>query len=177
VDVPFAFYSMYRDPGRINLNTIPSYRVLGALLDKTITQSDFSSKWPNTVQNPFRSIAEVTSQSVLQSSDFLQFLTSDSTSTLEDPASRVNLYRLANLATTRSNVYAVWIVMGFFEVDENGNIPANIDDLEEIEIGINTGEAKRYRAFYLIDRSIPVGFEYGKNHNAEKVIMLKRMLQ
>ena len=178
VDVPFAFYSMYRDPGRINLNTIPSYRVLGALLDKTITQSDFSSKWPNTVQNPFRSIAEVTSQSVLQSSDFLQFLTSDSTSTLEDPASRVNLYRLANLATTRSNVYAVWIVMGFFEVDENGNIPANnLVDLEEIEIGINTGEAKRYRAFYLIDRSIPVGFEYGKNHNAEKVIMLKRMLQ
>ncbi len=175
-DVPFAFYSMYRDPGKINLNTISSAKVLGAVLGKSITTME---QWPNTAKNPFRSIVEAPAESALQSADFLSFLAADTTDTLEDPSSRMNLYRLANLTTTRSNVFAVWIVMGLFEVDSNGNLMNSFDNSNNAsrEIGELSGGVKRYRAFYLIDRSIPVGFEYGKNHNAEKVIMLKRMLQ
>lgn len=177
-DLPFAFYSMYRDPGKINLNTIASPRVLGALLGKSITSME---QWPNTVKNPFRSIVEDPTNSVLQSNDFLSYLTPDSTDSLEDPASRMNLYRLANLTTTRSNVFAVWIIMGLFEVDSSGGLISgtSLDDtrFNYREVGELSGGIKRYRAFYLIDRSIPVGFEYGKNRNAEKVIMLKRMLQ
>ena len=45
------------------------------------------------------------------------------------------------------------------------------------ELGASTGEAERHRAFYMIDRSIPVGFEPGKNHNVDKTIMLRRYLE
>jgi hypothetical protein len=81
-----------------------------------------------------------------------------------------NRVRLGNLATTRSNVFAVWITVGYFEYDE---------DTEEFgsELGKETGNVKRHRAFYMLDRSIPVGFEPGKNHNVDKAIMLRRYIE
>jgi len=41
----------------------------------------------------------------------------------------------------------------------------------------DTGEIKRHRAFYIIDRSIPVGFQRGQDLNVEKTIVLKRYIQ
>lgn len=78
--------------------------------------------------------------------------------------------RLGNLATTRSNVFAVWITVGYFEFDESTG------QLGE-ELGSRSGDVKRHRAFYMIDRSIPVGFEPGKNHNVDKTIMLRRYIE
>ncbi len=173
--LPFAYYSMYREPGKININTIPSAEIWSALLNRTVSSADFQrvSKWPTTSSSstttPFRSIAEAPDSSVLQDSNFNQLMNVTNENSL-DPASRLNLYRLANLTTTRSNVFAVWVTMGFFEVNASGNVTTN-------ELGETSGGVKRYRAFYLIDRSIPVGFERGINHNAENVILLRRMLQ
>ena len=45
------------------------------------------------------------------------------------------------------------------------------------ELGIDTGEVKRHRGFYIIDRSIPVGFMPGKNLNAENAVLLKRFIE
>ena len=45
------------------------------------------------------------------------------------------------------------------------------------EIGIDTGEVERHRSFYIIDRSIPVAFEPGENHNVEDTILLKRFIE
>jgi hypothetical protein len=80
------------------------------------------------------------------------------------------LHRLANLVTTRSNVYAVWITVGYFEVN-----PLNMQ-LED-EIGWDTGSIRRHRAFYIFDRSIPVAFEPGKNHNIDRAILLRRLVE
>lgn len=179
--LPFAYYSMYREPGRINVNTIYDQNVLAALLNLNATE--ISSVWTN-FQNarnntPFRSIAQAPESSVLR--DFSLFqgtaVSADAgTSEANHPFFRLkDAYRLGNLTTTRSNVFAVWVTMGFFEVDGNENIVT--DGNGPVELGEQTGEVRRYRAFYLIDRSIPVGFERGKNHNAENVILLKRMLQ
>lgn len=78
--------------------------------------------------------------------------------------------RLGNLTTTRSNVFAVWITVGYFEYDEaTGQLGA--------ELGSIDGEVERHRAFFMVDRSIPVGFEPGKNHNVDKTIMLRRYLE
>ena len=97
-----------------------------------------------------------------------------------------DLQRLSNLLTTRSNVYAVWITMGYFEVtpwDSNGD---NIQDFDTAhpdgyqlgaELGSDSGEIKRHRAFYIFDRTIPVGFEPGHNHNIDDATLVKRYIE
>lgn len=90
------------------------------------------------------------------------------------------LQRQGNLATTRSNVYAVWITVGYFEVQpwEDGVDEAHPDGYAlGQELGFDSGEVKRHRAFYIFDRSIPVGFQRGYDHNVEKAILLKRFIE
>jgi hypothetical protein len=101
-----------------------------------------------------------------------------------------NLQRLSNLLTTRSNVYAIWITVGFFEVTpapNPANPPPSPPGLPTVvhpdgyqlgqEVGADTGEIKRHRAFYIYDRSIPVGFEPGRDHNYEDGLLLKRFIE
>jgi hypothetical protein len=77
--------------------------------------------------------------------------------------------RLGNLVTTRSNVYAIWVTVGFFETDSLGRLGQ--------EMGRETGEVKRHRAFYILDRSIPVAFEPGENHNVDRAVVLRRFIE
>ena len=71
--------------------------------------------------------------------------------------------RVANNVTIRSNVFAVWVTVGFF--DSSGN-----------EYGYDTGAIQRCRGFYIYDRSIPVGFSPGKDYNVRDGIMLRRII-
>jgi hypothetical protein len=89
-----------------------------------------------------------------------------------------SLARLSNLVTTRSNVYAVWITVGYFEA-QPGPIDAAHPDGYRLgpELGSDTGEIKRHRAFFLIDRSIPVGFARGKDYNVGNTILLSRFIE
>ncbi|MCA9122872.1 MAG: hypothetical protein H6822_27410 [Planctomycetaceae bacterium] len=81
-----------------------------------------------------------------------------------------SLQRLSNLVTCRSNVYAVWITIGVFEVDP---VTGGLGQ----EIGSETGEVQRHRAFYMIDRSIPVAYEPGENHNVDRAILVRRFIE
>ncbi len=83
-----------------------------------------------------------------------------------------NLHRMSNLVGTRSNVFAIWLTVGYFEVDQTMNPPRL-----GAEIGSQTGEVKRHRAFYIFDRSIPVAFEPGENHNVDKAVLVRRMIE
>jgi hypothetical protein len=89
--------------------------------------------------------------------------------------------RLSNLLTTRSNVYAIWLTVGYFEVRPaatSGPGTPYPDGYELMqEIGSDTGEIVRHRAFYIYDRSIPVGFERGKDHNFADGLLLKRFIE
>ena len=101
------------------------------------------------------------------------------------------LERLTNLVTTRSNVYSVWITVGYFEVKPHKdrtdpqypNVQPIVDaahpDGYELgqELGSDMGEIVRHRAFYMIDRTIPVGFVRGQDLNVEKAIILKRFIE
>ncbi len=56
------------------------------------------------------------------------------------------LSKLSNNLTTRSNVFAVWITVGYFEVDNQGKLMQ--------EIGRADGRNKRHRMFAVVDRSV-----------------------
>ena len=77
--------------------------------------------------------------------------------------------RLQNLTTGRSNVFAVWLTVGLFEVD-----PSTLTVGQEL--GNDLGRVERYRAFYIIDRGVPVMFRPGERNNVEGVIQVRRSL-
>ena len=85
------------------------------------------------------------------------------------------LQRIGNLLSTQSNVFAVWVTIGYFRVEPRDD-PALPYSLAE-ELSVETGSARRHRAFYVIDRSIPVGFEPGENHNVQRAIVLRRFIE
>ena len=88
------------------------------------------------------------------------------------------MQRLTNLVTTRSNVYAVWITVGFFEVKPQLVDDAHPDGFRLFqELGTDTGQIERHRGFYIIDRSIPVAFEPGVNHNVDNAVILRRFIE
>jgi hypothetical protein len=95
-----------------------------------------------------------------------------------------NLHRLGNMITTRSNVYAIWITVGYFEMEPNlvgGSVQFDAYHPEGLrvgqEIGIDTGEVQRHRAFFMVDRTIPVAFQPGQNHNVDRCVILRRYIE
>lgn len=97
-----------------------------------------------------------------------------------------DLMKLGNSVTSQSNVFAVWITVGYFEIEPNigPNGEAFVADAAHpdgyrygVELGSDTGKVTRHRAFYIIDRSIPVAFQNGVNHNVDKAILVRRHLE
>jgi hypothetical protein len=84
-----------------------------------------------------------------------------------------------NKVTTQSNCYAIWITVGYFEVESTGVPNYVYPDGYRLgaEMGADSGEIKRHRAFYIVDRSIPVGFEPGEDHNVDKCVLLRRIIE
>jgi hypothetical protein len=213
---PYNRISRYREPGRVNLNTVYSRDVLRALLNRP--GLDDGGLWPEfllsrrgaavpgqlptAIARPFRSpaafdlvpIPELTAavgsevectilrerpgrtgQPLFESPHSGH----PASSTENSPFFRYQyLMRLGNSVTTRSNVYAVWITVGFFEAEPADN-PAVHPDGYQLgpEVGSDTGEIKRHRAFYVFDRSIPVGFVRGEDTNVENAVLLRRFIE
>ena len=170
---PFNRIPLYREPGRININTIPSERVWQALVDKIPGIASFSAIQDSRKEKPFRAaLPGLNREDTLLRGGPLLAAQSDApyNATAPNPYFRYQAYqKLGNLVTTRSNVYAVWITVGYFEVDSAGKLGQ--------ELGLDRGEVRRHRAFYIIDRSIPVAFQRGQDYNVEKCILLRRFIE
>jgi hypothetical protein len=100
-------------------------------------------------------------------------------------------------STVRSEVYAIWVTMGLFEVetspiqywpDPNTGNPIRIDsgiqspaypDGKRLvrEYGSDTGNTTRHRSFFIYDRSVPVGYEPGIDHNVRDGILVERYIE
>ena len=76
--------------------------------------------------------------------------------------------RLPNLVTNQSNVFAVWVTVSLFEYDP-------ISGYGNEYVG-DDGLPKRERQFFIIDRTIPVGFKPGEDLNTDRTILLQRKL-
>jgi hypothetical protein len=103
--------------------------------------------------------------------------------------------RLSSMTTTRSNVYAVWVTIGFFEVEEapdwsDPTVQTRFNNSRPLydrvypdgfqfgqEAGSDTGDIRRVREFALVDRTVPVAFEPGENHNVDKAVRLRRRIE
>lgn len=244
---PFNMVSNYRDPGRVNVNTIYSQEIWEAIrnghalppyggvftsrrgfndpsgvLQGLLPNNDVlraKDTVPTFFANPFRAPgagplvplpgvteAEVDRESVdvyltrsagagggppagppLMTFPALQQLTADYNNARRNPYFRyAGMQRLSNLLTTRSNVYAVWITVGYFEVEPAPQGTMTPQQYQQrypdgyrlvSESGSETGEVERHRAFYIIDRSIPVAFEPGENHNVDQAVRLRRFIE
>lgn len=227
---PFNRIPTYREPGKINVNTIYNQEVFNALMNgvsgaawnsfvpsrrgypttnNNVLDIDPNAAFPTEFGRPFRSFAGGSMVPAVASggnTDILRptrevdatVLPSDPLGTGTQPLfnfTSANVYndssrnpffyyqglqRLGNLVTTRSNVYAVWITVGYFEVT-----PVAAPDTTRWpdgyqlgqELGSDTGEIQRHRAFYIFDRTIPVGFQRGQDLNVEKAILVKRFIE
>lgn len=88
------------------------------------------------------------------------------------------LQKMSNLVGTQSNCFAVWVTMGYFEAEPAAINAAHRDGYSlGQEVGIDSGSVQRHRGFYIIDRSVPVGFIPGKKLNTDDAILMKRLIE
>lgn len=77
--------------------------------------------------------------------------------------------RLSNLVTTRSNVFSVRVTIGMFEFNSATGLGR--------EYGLDDGTAQRHSAYYVIDRSIPVGYQEGLDLNTDNCVLMRRVIE
>ena len=212
---PFNKISNFRDPGKININTIFDPAVYAGLMNGHPGPSyanwidsrrgyggaggnllSFNANMPSLFTNPVRpgGSGDIVPLNGLEKTDVeLSLLRNNQAGTeilinsaYTDQARNArrnstfkyqSVQRLDNLVTGRSNVYGLWITMGYFEVTAASPTPVNPDGYQlGQEVGNDRGEVRRHRAFYMIDRSIPAAFEPGENHNVDKTVILRRYI-
>jgi hypothetical protein len=153
--------SSWREPGRVNLNTVTADDVWNAVVAGPLpaavkTMANFQSSLSGTGA---QSLAHLLA---LSGSIAAPVPEADTNPNL--PAGRNPLHgiytatRLANTVTPRSNVFAIWITI-------RESVPGDPDSV------------RHRRAFYIVDRSIPVAFEDGRDHNVWDCVRLRRIIE
>ena len=95
-------------------------------------------------------------------------LTGDHVNRNRNPLIRYQtLTRMPNLSSNGSQVFAIRLTLGFFEVD-----PADTNSIGR-EYKADIGENQRYRGLFIVDRSRPVGFIPGEDLNSREIVMFE----
>jgi hypothetical protein len=163
--------SSFREPGRVNLNTVTATDVWNAVVAGPLQTTGSAAPVRTGTQVNFTSTPAQGMHNILSLSNSLTLAQSGTSPPVQDthpllsPLQSLNpthhiftATRLANTATVRSNVFGVWITV-------RESVASDPDSI------------KLHRAFYIFDRSIPVAFEPGKDHNVWDAVLLRRIIQ
>jgi hypothetical protein len=169
-----------REPGRVNLNTISSDAVWNDVVGgsgmpgSTVpsrTAANLAAVQPSTGLASPASPAE-TLLNVLSMASGNTATAPFANTNADIPDAHINplhgmhtATRLANTATNRSHLFAVWITLRTME-QTPGAAPVTDQDT-----------VRYHRMFFIYDRSKPVAFEAGRDHNVRDGILLNRVLQ
>lgn len=151
---PYNHLSLFREPGRININTVQNNDAKTALLGK----QDFGSNAPTWSSGVAWNWMQAVKQVNTTYADTPQ---ANRNSDLNSFFRYQTAGRISNTVTPRSNVFAVWVTVGYFPVGQS----------------TEDQPLKRHRAFFIYDRSIPVGYDPGKNNNVRDGVLLRRIIQ
>jgi hypothetical protein len=163
---PVNQFSAHREPGRVNLNTITSDQVwntvvAGPLANPLVSGTAAGLGMAHSANKTVKTMLEAMD---LESGGTDVVVDNDAALAVAlNPAHALyTATRLANTVTTRSNVFAIWITLREYV----GNSPN--DDPDSV---------RYHRGFYIVDRSIPVGFEEGRDHNVWECVRLRRVIE
>jgi hypothetical protein len=147
--------SLFREPGRINVNTTKVDNLKNALLGKQVFSSEPTWTSGTAAARTWLEVLKLVNPQYVDSAQPQRNADLDSFFRFQ------TAQRIANTATTRSNVFAVWVTIGYF----SDGTSAEAQPL------------RRHRGFFVYDRSIPVGYEPGTNHNSRDGVLLRRIIQ
>lgn len=126
-----------------SLATARPFWGLGAAYDNTTTQYPSMMSVENTI---LRSSAGGQPSSLMNSTRLLE----NTSAASDNPYIRFELLnKIYNNITTRSNVFAVWLTVGFFQVTDDTTTPYRLGG----EIGVDQGLDFRHQMFAIVDRS------------------------
>jgi hypothetical protein len=186
VTTPVNQLSSFREPGRVNLNTVTAEDVWNAVVAGPLVRTSNSAPYPVVA----RSDAGLTTSPAQTFTGLIGLKSGDATATSVVPpvsdkqdadsvfvdAMRLNpahgIYtatRLSNTATTRSHLFGVWITL------REAMAPAPAAGLPAVPA--DPDGVRYHRAFYVIDRSIPVAHEPGRDHNVWDAVLLRRIVE
>jgi hypothetical protein len=93
------------------------------------------------------------------------------------------MQKVLNLTTVRTQQYAVWITVGFFEVKQQGDPslaatnPAAAYDVIGREIGLQKGKNTRHRGFFIVDRLKLTGFDPLAPGSFRDAVIYRRIIE
>ena len=187
-----------REPGRVNVNTIASDAVWEAVVQGSVRRDPdpVRSKKP-----PFGLVKARTSGTSAADVGYAELASSGTSGTINPAKSTPQLLnlsgndsikpliirndtgsipdanlnpmheyhtalRLGNIATNRSHVFGIWITLRTIPTTGPGTPPP-----------IDRDSIRYHRMFLLYDRSIPVGFTPGHDHNVRDGILVQRVIR
>jgi hypothetical protein len=171
--IPFNQLSRWREPGRVNLNTILPNRncsdpqreqavwwaVLGP--DATVSHDEFAAAGPAQSVHDLLTLMQddaihldVPAAAGVKGNSWKKNRPYE----LNPAAAYATAIRIANVATIRSHLFAVWLTLRIRDTSPGGNV-------------------SYHRLFAVIDRSRPVGFAEGRDLNVRNTIRVLRFLE
>jgi hypothetical protein len=171
VITPVNQLSSFREPGRVNLNTVVCDDVWDAVVAGALHTSGSAAPAVSRADAKLGTSPAEGMHALMSLSGDIKLANSGTSAPIKDshpllePLQDLNplhhIYtatRLANTTTTRSNVFGIWITL-------------------RVAVANDPDSIRLHRAFYIFDRSIPVAFEPGKTHNVWDAVLLRRIIE